>query len=166
MPLEIEWKFVVTRLPKEALEAEFEPIRQGYIAGDPVAVRVRRIGNRAELAIKAPPPAGASVRGPLARREFQYTIPVAEAEELLELCSWVVLKRRARLAGGIELDVFEGRHAGLVLAEIETDQPGDMPEPPSGWEWRDVSHDVRYSNRSLAEHGLPEGCPLIGKLEG
>jgi len=57
----------------------------------------------------------------------------------------------------LELDVFAGDHAGLVLAEVEFCSEEDAKKfvaPP--WFGIDVTEDSRYSNYSLAINGLPE----------
>ena len=60
----------------------------------------------------------------------------------------------------IELDVFGGALDGLVVAEVEFDSisAGDDFEPPA-WFGRDVTDDGRYTNASLALHGLPDAAP-------
>lgn len=117
MGREIERKFlvqdglVVTGLPSTHY-------RQGYLSTDPErTVRVRRAGDRAFLTIK-----GASV-GPT-RAEYEYEIPITDADELLDRLALrpLVEKRRHRLTSdGMtwEIDVFEADNAGLVLAEVE-----------------------------------------------
>lgn len=164
MALEIEWKFVVTRLP--ALPAaESETIDQGYFSGGVgvPAVRVRlkeRSGARkGSLDVKAEVPGSRREGAPQTCREFVYAIPAADAEELLPLAPWRIRKRRWTLPSGLELDVFEGPHAGLVVAELEVAEGTPAPPPPPGWEWRDVSADPRYVNRVLAEHGVPADAP-------
>lgn len=51
----------------------------------------------------------------------------------------------------IEIDVYSGRHAGIVVAEVEFDDEltalgFEKPE----WLGDDVTHDARYSNQRLA----------------
>jgi adenylate cyclase len=89
----------------------------------------------------------------ISRAEYEYEIPIEEGRELLELARPEVLEKRRYLVkhDGLqwEVDVFEGRHAGLVLAEVElesVDQPVDLPD----WVGEEVSEDGRYFNASLA----------------
>lgn len=160
MALEIEWKFLVTRIDRLP-DTPGESIAQGYLNdGDPT-VRVRTKGAKAFLTIKGD--AGSSQTGPSARHEFEYEIPVQDARELLAMAKWTLSKTRVLLPGGIELDLFEGRHAGLVLAEAEVAAGDPPPQCPAGWEWIDVSHDRRYTNRALAEKGQPPDCPLAAR---
>ena len=50
-----------------------------------------------------------------------------------------------------EVDVFEGANAGLVVAEIELDDPDEPFEKPA-WVGEEVTHDPRYYNTCLASH--------------
>lgn len=159
MPVEIEWKFAVERLPGIPATGG-ETIDQGYFnAAHGPAVRVRLKGAKASIDVKAEVPGTRGAGGPQVCREYAYAIPPADAAELLALAPWRIRKTRHRLPGGIELDVFEGPHAGLVVAEIEVEDLGSAPAAPPGWTWRDVSSDVRYVNRMLAEHGVPADAP-------
>lgn len=159
MPLEIEWKFLVTRLPAP-LDGPHDDVEQGYLCAGSPGVRVRVMSGRGFLTIKGSPLASApeGEPGPVVRPEFEYEIPLADAHELLAMTSLRVTKRRYWLPNSIEVDVFDGPLAGLIVAEYETETPGPPPPPPPGWEWRDVSLDKRYTNRSLAESGLPADC--------
>src|SRR4051812_46463508 len=76
MPVEIERKFLVTGDGWRHGGAG-ERYCQGYIVSGNVTVRVRRAGAMAMLTIKGRP------RG-IVRSEFEYPIPVDDAEELLE----------------------------------------------------------------------------------
>jgi CYTH domain-containing protein len=163
MALEIEWRFLVTRLPRIPPAARRMRLVQGYLTRGTPAVRVRLAGDEAWLSVKGaalPAPGG----GPVARPEFEYRVPPADAEAMLALCPARVEKTRLWLPGGIELDLFEGAHTGLVLAELEVTEAGAAPSPPEGWEWRDISGDGRYSNQGLAFEGLPSDwvCAAIG----
>ena len=145
MALEIERKFLVDK--RKLYATEFfseEKIVQGYLSRHPT-VRVRLTDTRGFLTIKS------STRG-ITRREFEYEIPTEDAEELLKLCGRRVLKkyrRKVEYGGHVwEVDFFAGRHAGLILAEVELtspDEPLDLPE----WVTREVSHDKNYYNSNL-----------------
>ena len=54
-----------------------------------------------------------------------------------------------------EVDVYSGRHAGLIVAEVELDAIDEHFERPA-WIGEDVTEDRRYSNAVLAELGPPE----------
>ena len=146
MGVEIERKFL---LVGEGWRALGRPIllRQGYLSSDPErVVRVRVEGDRAYMTVK-----GRSVGA--TRGEWEYPIPMADANELLErLCQQPIIekfRRKIVFAGNVwEVDEFLGVNQGLVLAEIELgseDQPFDKPE----WIGADVTHDKRYFNSNL-----------------
>ena len=90
------------------------------------------------------------------RLEFEYTIPVADAEVMLaRLCGTRVLaKTRHYVPAGAhtwEIDEFEGANAGLVAAEIELAR-ADEPFVRPAWLGAEVSADPRYYNVCLLEH--------------
>jgi adenylate cyclase len=149
MKIEIERKFLVTG---DAWRAGAPGIRyrQGYLCTDPGrTVRVRLGGDTAILAIKG---AGDG----LARPEFEYPIPVAEAMTLLDrLCLQPLVEKIRYLVpfAGLtwEVDEFFGANAGLVIAEVEltyADQAVTLPP----WIGMEVTADHRYYNASLVRH--------------
>ena len=150
MPVEIERKFLVQgdgwRDGSRGV-----PIRQGYLPTTAEAtVRIRCAGAAAFITIK-----GSSDREGLARPEYEYEIPLRDAEELLStLCPHPVIeKTRHEVRFGKckwYVDVFGDANEGLVLAEVEMDHVGvDVPLPP--WIGREVTADPRYKNSSLAK---------------
>jgi adenylate cyclase len=125
-------------------------IRQGYLHNEiEGTVRARTKGERAYLTIKG------STTG-ITRLEFEYEIPVEEADQILdELCiKPLIEKTRHELhVGGFkwEVDEFLGENAGLVVAEIELeDESQEFPRPD--WLGREVSGDFRYQNASLVKN--------------
>ena len=158
MALEVEWKFLVTKLPSLPAQ-EPVPILQAYLSSSP-AVRARMKGEKGFLTVKIQSEQRAP-GGAARRHEFEYEIPAADARQLIELCPHRTQKMRYELPGGIELDIFEGPHAGLVIAEIEVEEEGAEPTPPEGWEWINVSGRAEYTNQWMAHNGLP---PDIGEL--
>ncbi len=151
MPTEIERKFLVTDDRWRDSVITSSRIRQAYIAqgnGQSGAiVRVRIRGDRALLTIKGP------AHG-LTRHEFEYEIPVADAEQLLTLMpiGHVLHKTRhlVRHAGRTwEIDVFDAPHAGLTLAEIELLSETDIPALPD-WLGAEVTGNPAYTNATLA----------------
>jgi adenylate cyclase len=146
--IEIERKFLVRT---EMLPPLGPGVRmtQAYLGFEPV-VRVRLAGERAWLTVKG--------KGLLSRREVETEIPPATARELLDLRSpgtALVVKTRHRVeAGGHvwEVDLFEGEHAGLVLAEVELSSEDEAIAPPP-WVGEEVTRDPRYQNSNLARAG-------------
>ena len=124
--------------------------RQGYLgAGDQAVctVRVRVAGDRAWLTIKGRAAGGA-------RDEYEYPVPVADAEEMLaRLCPGgrvEKLRHRVPFAGRVwEVDEFTGENAPLVVAEVELDRIDAEISLPR-WVGREVTEDPRYTNAALA----------------
>ena len=92
----------------------------------------------------------------IARTEFEYPVPPADAEFMLErLCiSPLIEKWRFRVPFGgriWEVDEFEGENEGLLLAEVELPAP-DAPVAAPPWAGREVSDDPRYFNVNLVSH--------------
>ena len=146
MPLEIERKFLVIDNSWRK-ESEGELYRQGYLSSvkDRV-VRVRVAGSRAFLTIKGP-------SNGAARLEFEYEIPVEEADEMLDkLCLRPFIEKyRYKVGyGGLvwEIDEFIGENTGLVLAEIELTDPAQEIEIPE-WIGREVTGEAKYYNVNL-----------------
>lgn len=163
MPVETEWRFLVTRLPAVP-GAPFERIEQSYFLTDPpFAGRVRLRNGHGTLTFKGMR-AHSSPGQPVTRPEYEYEIPARDAREMLDALPRRIVKRRYDLEGGMELDIFEEEFAGLVIAEFEVSAGTPPPDPPAGWAWTDISHDERYTNVALQKNGLPPGCPLaLGK---
>lgn len=148
MPLEIERKFLLAHDGWKQDVTRQLVMRQGYLGtpGGRASVRVRIEGDTATLNIKA------SVVGS-ARAEYEYTIPVGEAEQMLAtLCVGRVEKTRhyvEREGLTWEIDAFEGDNAGLVVAEIELDAVDQAFSRPD-WLGPEVTDDSRYYNHALA----------------
>jgi adenylate cyclase len=148
MAVEIERKFLVSGEEWRHLATRSERMVQGYLASTGTcAVRVRLEGDRARLNIKS---AGLDIR----RLEYEYPVPVEDAEEILEhLCDGrLVSKTRYYVpiaAHVFEVDEFEGENSGLVVAEVELESRDEWFERPS-WLGREVSGEARYLNNNLA----------------
>lgn len=153
MPTEIERKFRVTRMADLNL-GEGKEIVQAYLATGEFNIRIRISRGKAILTIKFAHPDRERFSGAIVQNEFEYEIPIEDAHEMMEATDLRIEKTRHDLPGGIELDVFKGKHAGLVLAEYES-QDGSAPPPPEGIEWVEVSDDPRFANSWMAQHGLP-----------
>lgn len=148
MGVEIERKFLLANDDWRRAADSGLRLRQGYLSGDVrCSVRVRIAGDAAFLGVK-------SAASALRRLEFEYAIPMDDAEQLLQyVClPTQVEKTRYRIPAGRhvwEIDVFEGANTGLVLAEIELEHEDAEFERP-GWLGAEVSHDPRYFNMNLA----------------
>lgn len=147
MALEIERKFLVNaeKLPAQIL-TDGEKISQGYLCVEPArTVRVRIKGGRGFLTIKG-------VNVGIVRKEFEYEIPIEDAQELLKLCAPNVLEKvryKVEYEGKIwEVDIFSGRHQGLILAEVELTSADEIVSLPN-WIEKEVSENPRYFNSNL-----------------
>jgi CYTH domain-containing protein len=147
--VEIERKFLVVGDGWRSLGVGVR-YRQGYIpTRGLVTVRVRTAGDKGFLTVKGPTVG-------LSRAEYEYPIPVADANEMLDsLCDKPLIdKTRYTLRLGDvvwEVDEFHAENAGLVVAEVELADDRQMPPLPE-WVGQEVSHDRRYTNASLSKH--------------
>ena len=150
MGKEIERKFTVLSDSWRTDVQSSLRYRQGYLASDPsCSVRVRVDGTHATLNIK-------SATLGIERSEYEYEIPLNEANEMLNtLChAPIIEKTRHFVPHGAhcwEIDVFEGENAGLVVAELELTHADEGFERPD-WLGEDVSMDSRYYNVCLVTH--------------
>lgn len=148
MPKEIERKFL---LRNNNWKSQFDSraiIKQGYLSTKKErTVRVRIFGDQGFLTIK-----GETVG--MTRLEFEYEIPVQEANELLQLCEKPLIEKERFiiLMGKLkwEIDVFEGDNEGLELAEVELETEDQVVEIPD-WIGEEVTFDNRYFNSSLVK---------------
>jgi len=149
MPKEIEKKFLVKGDGWRG-KAVGKRYRQGYLSlVKERTVRVRTVDEKAFITVK-----GLSVGA--SRSEYEYEIPVADANEMLDrLCERPLIeKTRYRIPGaGVvwEVDEFAGENRGLIVAEVELereDQTLMLPE----WAGREVTDDPRYYNANLVAH--------------
>lgn len=153
MAQEIERKFLVkNELWREHVVSQSRLV-QGYLArgntkGGPT-IRVRIGGGRACLNLKG-------VSAGIRRSEFEYEIPLQDAQQILEELTEKPhiekIRYQIQCGGHIwDLDVFEGENAGLVVAEVELGSEQEQFEMPS-WAGKEVSSDRRYRNASLVDH--------------
>jgi adenylate cyclase len=155
MPVEIERKFLVVSDGWRE-HAAGQRFCQGYLARtDGVTVRVRRAGSRAYLTVKGEP-------NGIVRPEFEYEVPVEEAEAMFKLCHRPLIEKtryEVPHAGLVwHVDEFAGDNAGLVLAEVELDHPEQPVEIPP-WLGQEVSHDPRFRNSRLASAPQSQAIP-------
>lgn len=149
---EIERKFLVNT-KKWNPKGKGKVIKQGYLSTDPArVVRVRLIDNDAFLTIKG------NQKG-ISRTEIEYPIKVEHAQELIKMCvDFPVEKTRyiEKINGFVwEIDVFETKNKGLVLAEVELEYEMQKVELPE-WIEEEVSTDFRYFNSYLCENPFSE----------
>lgn len=154
MALEIERKFLVKSDDWRGQVSSRELLRQGYLTGGArCSIRARIAGDHAWLNIKAR-------RSGMTRLEFEYPIPLADADEILnELANGPLLEKyRHRIEAGPhvwEIDEFLGANAGLIVAEIELPTESADFERPD-WLGEEVTEDERYYNFNLAQKPYTE----------
>jgi adenylate cyclase len=148
MAIEIEKKFLLKDDRWRGAVERSLSMRQAYMGGDGVSVRVRFEGDQARLNIK-------QMRIGPSRQEFEYAIPLADARRLMELAQGGGTEKTRhflRYAGLLwEIDEFHGDNEGLIVAELELsseDQAFDRPP----WLGQEVTGEERYYNVALARH--------------
>jgi adenylate cyclase len=148
MAIEIERRFRVANDDWRASVDRSTRITQGYLAITGLSViRVRVRDTEGYVTIK-------SRDGGLARDEFEYAIPVADAKSLLTLCGQRILEKirhEVNYAGYCwEVDEYLPPLEDLIIAEVEMQSESeDPPRPP--WIGEDITHDGNYSNAALAQ---------------
>ena len=148
--MEIERKYLIKELADLPFRPEDYPsreIEQGYLCTDPV-VRVRSDGNSYFLTYKS--------KGLMAREEYNLPLTRDSYEHLREKADGrLITKTRyvIPLENGLslELDIFHGDLAPLILAEIEfpSQESAEAYQAPR-WLGRDVTFSTEYHNSSLS----------------
>lgn len=148
MAIEIEHKFLLANDGWRKFVEKSINYKQGYLSSLPTSsIRVRISDNQAWLNIK-------SATVGTERLEFEYEIPIPDAEEILyTLCRKPLIEKTRHIVvneGNIwEIDEFKGDNKGLIVAEIELPETGrSFTKPP--WLGAEVTHELRYYNNSLA----------------
>jgi adenylate cyclase len=149
MNQEIERKFLVTGDGWRAAAGAGKMCCQGYITSglSDATVRIRLLGDQGFLTIKGPPHG-------ISRPEFEFEIPAADAEYMIEnLCGdRLVSKRRYTFENSStvwEIDEFSGLNEGLIIAEVELEREDQSFGTPE-WLGAEVTSDARYTNAALA----------------
>jgi CYTH domain-containing protein len=154
MGYEIERKFLVEGNYKaDAFKSMF--IKQGYLSQSETSViRVRIKDEKAYVTIKS-----AAIDGELKRHEWEYEIPVKDAEEMLQLCEDALIEKKRYLVqvGShiFEVDEFYGKNEGLCIAEVELESEDETYAKPD-WLGLEVTGNVRYYNSFLSLHPYTE----------
>lgn len=146
--MEIERKFLVKEIPVRLTDYPCLQIEQGYLNTDPV-VRIRRTNNTYTLTYKG--------KGLMVREEYNLPLNRTAFCHLKEKIDGLLIQKRRYLLPyqdkyTIELDIFEGSHAPLVLAEVEfeTEEEANAFIPPE-WFGEDVTFSTMYHNSVLSQ---------------
>ena len=145
--MEIDPKFPPVHLPEDLDCFEMHRIEQGYLNTDPV-IRIRRADDDYYLTYKS--------RGLLAREEYNLPLNEESYRHLKPKADGRVIEKRRYLIPlddrlMVELDVFEGDLAPLILAEVEfeSEEEANAFVPPQ-WLGKDVTYDTRYHNSTMS----------------
>jgi adenylate cyclase len=148
MALEVEHKFLLANNSWRDEIDHSVHYKQGYLSSNPLSsVRVRISDTHAWLNIK-------SATIGTHRQEFEYEIPLADANTILDdLCHKPLIEKMRHFVHQEnhvwEIDEFMGDNSGLIVAEIELSQIGEsFVKPP--WIGAEVTHDLRYYNNNLS----------------
>lgn len=149
MAQEIERKYLVTSDCFKQIAVARYHIVQGYISREKTGtVRIRVADDCAFITIKGKPAAGH-----FARYEWEKSIDMSEAKELLKLCQGTIIDKTRWIVpaeDGLkwEVDEFHGAHEGLVVAEIELKDETQTFEKPD-FIGEEVTSDPRYYNANM-----------------
>lgn len=152
MSLEIERKFLVSNDSWKTKYTKKQVLRDGLIASEDFRkVRVRTYDDRATLTIK-----GKKVG--LTREEYEYEIPLKDAEELFSRhCGNRILKKTRYYIPHLNqvwtLDFYHGDLEGLQIAEIELKEEESFLQSPE-WVGKEVTYDPRYRKLNLLQTKL------------
>ena len=151
-PVEIERKFLVANDAWRQSAVRSVSIRDGLIAVyQDRKVRVRISGDIATVAIKGP-------RIGIVRPEFEYEIPIADAERMLSaICRDDTLEKQrffVENAGATwHVDVYGGILQGIVIAEIELQQETEELILPH-WIGKEITGDSFYKKINMRARAL------------
>lgn len=146
--MEIERKYLVNKLPDNLEQFPHRIIVQGYLNTNPV-VRIRKDGDEYVLTYKS--------KGLMVREEYNLPLNAESFRHLLsKIDGRIITKTRYCIPLGddltIELDIFSGELAPLVLAEVEfpSEDAANQFVPPA-WFGEDVTFSSRYHNSNLSK---------------
>lgn len=149
--MEIERKYLISKLPADLNIVRTRRIEQAYLCTAPV-VRIRRDNGEYMLTYKS--------KGLMVREEYNLPLTLESYEHLKTKADGRIISKTRHeipLENGlfIELDVFEGDLAPLMLAEVEfPDEETANAFTPPAWFGEDVTFSTLYHNSTLSR--LPE----------
>ena len=137
--MEIERKYLIPEIPNNLHITKTRELEQGYLCTSPV-VRIRKDNDQYELTYKS--------SGLMVRQEYNLPLTKEAYEHLREKVDGrLIVKTRYK----IELDIFHGDLAPLILAEVEfADEDEANQFTPPEWFGEDVTFSSRYHNSNLS----------------
>ncbi len=148
--MEIERKFLIDDLQQLPFRPEDYPCRhieQGYLCTAPV-VRIRRDNDSYFLTYKS--------KGLMAREEYNLPLTRDAYDHLIAKADGRIITKKRYVIPlenslNLELDLFEGDLAPLILAEIEfPDEESARSYQAPPWLGRDVTYSAEYHNSTLS----------------
>lgn len=146
--MEIERKYLVVTPPEHYQEYPFHQIEQAYLCTEPV-VRIRREDDSYYLTYKS--------KGLMVREEYNLPLTKEAYYHLLSKADGNILTKTRYLIPiegqnlTIELDIFEGKFTGLILAEVEFETEKEAKEfVAPDWFFEDVTFSGEYQNSRLS----------------
>jgi adenylate cyclase len=154
MAIEIEHKFLLANSNWREHITHSIKYRQGYLSSQATSsIRIRISDDNAWLNIK-------SATIGTHRHEYEYEIPLQDANEIINtLCRKPIIEKTRHFVTNDgntwEIDEFDGDNRGLIIAEIELSEIGEIFSKPH-WLGEEVTSDLRYYNNNLAIHPYSE----------
>ena len=145
--MEIERKYLIKFLPDNLTAYPCRFLEQGYLCTEPV-VRVRQDNDKFELTYKS--------KGLMIREEHNLPLTKESYDHLkTKTDGRIITKKRYMIPYEqytIELDVFEGELAPLILAEVEfpSEEEANAFIAPE-WFGEDVTFSTQYHNSNLSK---------------
>lgn len=148
--MEIERKFLVSKLPAALEKFQKLNIRQGYISHSPT-IRIRKQNSEYILAMKS--------KGSLSREEYEMFISEEEFNALWHKTEGYAIEKERYLipiGNGLtaELDIFQQKFKGMVTVEVEfeSEEQANNFIPPC-WFGADVTYIKEYKNGYMSKNG-------------
>ncbi|MCM1161104.1 MAG: CYTH domain-containing protein [Roseburia sp.] len=144
--MEIERKFLIKSLPAQLETCSKKHLEQAYLCTAPV-IRIRQEGDEYVLTYKG--------NGLMVREEYNLPLTKEAYIHLKEKADGnVIMKTRYYLPEKngltIELDIFEGIHAPLIMAEVEfPNEEAAASYLPPDWFDKEVTNDPAYHNSNM-----------------
>ena len=154
MGIEIERRFLVENEDWKSQAVLSEDFSQAYLNSnsDAWTLRVRVVNkDQSYITLKS------SLNG-LANYEFEYSIPIKDAIELIKLSKYKIIKTRYQLKINNKnwvVDLFDGSNSSLKIAEIELNSEFEEIQIPS-WCGQEITWIKSLSNASLAKRPISE----------
>jgi CYTH domain-containing protein len=147
--MEIERKFLISKLPSDLTSYPVHQIEQGYLCTNPV-VRIRKQDEDYYLTYKS--------SGMMMREEYNLPLTAESYAKLRPKADGILITKKRYCIPyenyTIELDIFEEEIAPLILAEVEFPSEEEaLAFTPPDWFSEDVTHSGLYHNSYLSQHG-------------